>query len=316
MTTIDKAVSVSEISKVFHKPKTVSALTSVTFDVERGTIVGLLGRNGAGKTTLIRIMTTLLYPTSGQVQVGGFDVIHEPQRVREIIGYAGQDTERSLYYRLSPLDNAKYFGWLRGLSAEKSQAKMRDLTARIGMEEQLLRQFITLSGGEKQVFVVLRALLHDPRIAFLDEPSKSLDVITARKIRTLLRELVAEHQMTLVITSHNLQELESLCDTLVLIDRGEVVFDGKPHALKMKALRSDAIEVIGPLTDQCRSQLIALGEATGSQNGNRLRILASKPYTVIKQVVDILEAHHIEAKVQMMEGSIEDAFTEIVTKGK
>jgi len=260
----------------------VKALSDVSFNVDPGSITGLLGRNGAGKTTIIRILTTLLTPSNGKATVGGFDVTREPQRVREIIGYAGQDTERSLYYRLSPLENAIYFGWLRGLSSRTSTARLEDLVGRIGMEDRLHRQFITLSGGEKQVFVVLRALLHHPAIAFLDEPSKSLDVLTARSIRKLLKDFVAEYNTTMLITYHNLKELENLCDDLILIDRGQIVFMGEPEKLKATVLQRETVEITGNLPEKALARMAELGEIMVSDKDNKIKVVTSNPYKTIR----------------------------------
>ncbi|MHA2212591.1 MAG: ABC transporter ATP-binding protein [Candidatus Thorarchaeota archaeon] len=296
---MEYAVSLDCVSKQFRGSRDVKAVDTVSFDVEYGTIVGLLGANGAGKTTLIRMMATLLSPTSGRIHVRGHDVMKEPDRIREYIGYAGQDTERSLYYRLSPRENAKYFGWLRGLRAETAV-------------ERLDQHFITLSGGEKQVFVVLRALLHQPEIAFLDEPSKSLDVLTSRRIRKLLKEFVSEHNATIIVTSHNLIELEDLCDKLIFINRGRKEFDGTPQDLKQIAVKMDSIVVRGiQFDDIVVQELSSVGATTMTNRGTKLRIEAVTPYATIRRVVDILESHDVHAFVAMEEPSLEDAFAEI-----
>ena len=315
MNTPTNAVSVQEVSKIFRGSREIKAVDNVSFNVKRGTIVGLLGANGAGKTTLIRMMTTLLSPNSGRIIIAGHDIAEEPEKVREYIGYAGQDTERSLYYRLSPRENSKYFGWLSGLSAETAIKRIEHFASQIGMEEKLDQHFITLSGGEKQVFVVMRALLHHPEIAFLDEPSKSLDVLTARRIRRLLKEYVLEHSATVIITSHNLRELEDVCDKLIFIDRGRKVFEGSSDELKQIAFKSESVEIRGgPFEDSLVKELMTLGEVTYLSEVKELRILSEKPYTTIRDVVDILEAHDVHAIVAMGEPSLEDAFAELVNK--
>lgn len=315
MNTLTNAVSVQEVSKIFRGSREIKAVDNVSFDVKCGTIVGLLGANGAGKTTLIRMMTTLLSPNSGRVIVAGHDIAEEPEKVREYIGYAGQDTERSLYYRLSPRENSKYFGWLSGLSAEIAIERIERFATQVGMEDKLDQHFITLSGGEKQVFVVMRALLHHPEIAFLDEPSKSLDVLTARRIRRLLKEYVLEHNATVIITSHNLRELEDVCDKLIFINRGRKVFEGSSEELKQIAFKSESVEIRGgPFEDSIVKELMALGEVTFLSEGKEIRILSEKPYTTIRHVVDILEAHNVRAIVAMGEPSLEDAFAELVGK--
>jgi ABC-2 type transport system ATP-binding protein len=306
------AVSVENVSKLFRGPREIIAVDNVSFDVEYGKIVGLLGANGAGKTTLIRLMTTLLSPNAGRISVAGYDVMKDAGRIREHIGYAGQDTERSLYYRLSPRENAKYFGWLRGLDAEESIERLDYLAYRIGMDDRLDQHFITLSGGEKQVFVVLRALLHRPDIAFLDEPSKSLDVLTARKIRQLLKDYVREHNATMIITSHNLKELEDICDRLIFINRGRKVFEGTPQELKQIAMKIESVVIRGgPFDDMVVHELSSIGEAISINEGAEIRIPVDNPYATIRQILDILEKHDVHAFVAMAEPSLEDAFAEM-----
>ncbi len=309
---MDYAVSVRNVTKLFHGTREIIAVDNVSFDVENGSIVGLLGANGAGKTTLIRMMTTLLSPTSGQITVAGYEIGREPQKIREVIGYAGQDTERSLYYRLSPRENAKYFGWLRGLKADTSVRRLDDFAHQIGMEDRLDQHFITLSGGEKQAFVVLRALLHYPKIAFLDEPSKSLDVLIARRVRHLIKEYVHEHNATMVITSHNLKELEDICDKLVFINRGKKVFEGTPQELKQKGMRLESVVVRGgPFDDIIITEFSSIGNITVVNKNTEIRIQSDSPYSAIRQVVDILEKNGVNAFVSMVEPSLEDAFAKI-----
>ena len=159
---------------------------------------------------------------------------------------------------------------------------------------------------------MLRALLHHPSVAFLDEPSKSMDPLTAQKIRTLLRELVNEHQMTMFITSHNLAELEDLCDSLILIHNGEVKFQGKPRELKRQSMSTDAVEISGAITPLVQSEFAKLGNLIITEPGRHFRILTETPYPVIKQVVTLLETNKISAKVGMWDGNMEDAFLNIV----
>jgi len=313
MTALENAVSFKDVSKVFRGLREIKAVDNVSFDIKGGTIIGLLGSNGAGKTTLIRMTTTLLSPSSGRITVAGYDVMGAPEKVREHIGYAGQDTERSLYYRLSPRENAKYFGWLSGLRAETAVERLEHFAIQVGMDDRLDQHFITLSGGEKQVFVVLRALLHYPDIVFLDEPSKSLDVLTARRIRGLLKEYRHKHNATVIITSHNLKELEDVCDKLIFIDRGRKVFEGSPEELKRIAFKSESVEVRGgPFEDAVVGELMSLGETTPMREGRELRIVCENPYVTIRQVANILEAYDVRAIVAMGEPSLEDAFEQIV----
>ena len=158
----------------------VEALRALDLTVHPGEVFGLLGPNGAGKTTLVRILATLLRSTDGHAWVGGYDVVQDEQEVRRIIGYAGQDSERSAYFRLSVRENLLYFAHaLRGVPIRTARERIDAFAAAVGFTDQLGQHFTALSGGQKQLVIVLRALLHEPEVVFLDEPSKSLDPVTA-----------------------------------------------------------------------------------------------------------------------------------------
>ena len=176
------AIVCDGLVKEDHTQRTVRALAGIDLVVEDGEIFGLLGPNGAGKTTLVRILATLLRATSGRATVGGYDVDAQEAEIRRIIGYAGQDSERSAYFRLTVEENLLYFAHaLRGVPRSVARERIQELAAGVGFETLLGSHFSALSGGQKQLVVVMRALLHRPRIAFMDEPSKSLDPVTAQR---------------------------------------------------------------------------------------------------------------------------------------
>ena len=221
------------------------ALQDVSLELKQGEILGLLGTNGSGKTTFIKILATLLAKDSGKVEIFGYDIDKErnEQKIRSLIGYVGQDTERSAYARLTVNENLRFFGRLRGLSKQEIDAGIEKLCEYFDFASNLDKEFMRLSGGQKQMVVIMRALLHDPPIIYLDEPTKGLDPIVAKKIRSFLKEYVTKEQKTLLLTSHNLSEVDELADRVSLMYRGSNPLLGTSSDLKKEIGIKEFIEV-------------------------------------------------------------------------
>lgn len=203
-------------------------LTDASLTLHRGKIHGLLGPNGAGKTTLIKIMATLLSKDKGTLDVLGYDLDKNPNEIRHFLGYVGQDTERSAYARLTPRENLRFFGALRGLSKDIVDDKIDKYAEDFNFDGILEKQFMHLSGGQKQAVVILRALLHDPPIVFLDEPTKGLDPIAAGNIRIFLKNYAEKEGKSLILTSHILSEVDFLADRVSLINKGRISITDTP----------------------------------------------------------------------------------------
>ena len=208
----------------------VEALRGVTFSVERGELFGLLGPNGAGKTTMIKVLTTLLLPTSGSARVLGYDVRRDARRIRGRIGYVFGG-ERGLYDRLSALDNLRYFADLYRVPASKRSARIDALLALVELKGRERERVETYSRGMKQRLHIARGLLHDPEILFLDEPTIGLDPLGARELRQTIAGL---HQAgkTIVLTTHYMFEADALCQRIAVIANGSFVATGTPSDLK------------------------------------------------------------------------------------
>lgn len=219
---------------LFHPwtKKVVTALEDVTIGIREGEIFILLGPNGAGKTTLIKILSTLILPSSGRALVNGLDVTRHGREVRRRIGYVVSD-ERSFYWRLTGRQNLMFFAALNNLSTEAAAVRIRRLLQFVELEQDADRMFKDYSTGMKQKLAIARGLLTDPDIIFMDEPSKALDPITAHNIRTLVKEMVRGRRKRAVLcATHNLQEAEELCDRIAIISRGSVKYVGTVDALK------------------------------------------------------------------------------------
>lgn len=219
-------------------------LTDASLTLHRGEIHGLLGPNGAGKTTLIKIMATLLSKDKGTLDVLGYDLDKNPNEIRHFLGYVGQDTERSAYARLTPRENLRFFGALRGLSKDIVDDKIDKYAEDFNFDGILEKQFMHLSGGQKQAVVILRALLHDPPIVFLDEPTKGLDPIAAGNIRIFLKNYAEKEGKSLILTSHILSEVDFLADRVSLINKGRISITDTPLALKQSVGATEFIELV------------------------------------------------------------------------
>jgi len=212
-------------------PPTSPALRGVSLQVKQGEAVALLGANGAGKTTLLRILATLLLPTHGSAALAGYDTMKEPAAVRRQIGYhAGSDL--GFYARLTGRQNLHFFGRLNHLSKEFCADRIAELGERFGLQNSLDRQVRTLSSGTIQRLSLLRALLHQPKILLLDEPTRSLDALAAADFRRFLKvEMLRGRGASMLFASHTLQEIEFLADRVAVLNEGKLLAYDTPAAL-------------------------------------------------------------------------------------
>jgi ABC-type multidrug transport system ATPase subunit len=215
----------------FEKPSVV-ALAGISFEMRPGEALALLGANGAGKSTLLRILATLLLPTAGRAQIAGHDAVREPRAVRRQLGYhAGSDI--GFYPRLTGGENLRFFGRLNHLSKVHASRRIAHLAGQFHLEEALDRQIRTLSSGTVQRLSLARALLHEPRVLLLDEPTRSLDAIAASEFRRFLKsEVLRRGDTSLVFASHTLPEVELLADRIAIIDTGRLLACDTLAALK------------------------------------------------------------------------------------
>jgi ABC-2 type transport system ATP-binding protein len=223
----------------------VEAVRGVSFAVERGELFGLLGPNGAGKTTTIKMLITLLLPTSGRALVLGHDVVANPREVRKRLGYVfGGD--RGLYERLSALDNLRYFAELYGVSGRDGRRRVDEVLELVGLRGRERERVEGYSRGMRQRLHIARGILHDPEVVFLDEPTIGVDPVGARELRTLMANLIAAGK-TVLLTTHYMFEADELCDRIAVIAKGRIVGQGTPAELKAGVAegRVTEIEVFG-----------------------------------------------------------------------
>jgi ABC-2 type transport system ATP-binding protein len=240
------AVEVDAITRVFEGKKgkpDVVALDGVSLTIPEGEIHGLLGPNGAGKTTLVKILSTVLLPTSGSAHVHGHDVVRDTKAVRPLIGIVfGGD--RGLYWRLTGRQNLEYWAALYKLSARETRARAQRLIERVGLTERADERVENYSRGMKQRLHLARGLIGDANVLFLDEPTTGMDPLAGREFRSLIAELKDEGR-TILLATHDMVEAETVCDRVTLIDRGKLVATESPRTLGHVISRFQRIDVEG-----------------------------------------------------------------------
>jgi sodium transport system ATP-binding protein len=235
-------IEARQLTKTFKDKKrgVITAASEVSFTCQPGRIYGLLGANGAGKTTTLRLLATLLKPTSGSCTVAGHDAATAPEKVRANVGFLAAST--ALYGRLTAREMITYFGALNGMSAEAIRARIKVLADELGMHDFLDRRCDKFSTGMKQKTSIARTLVHDPVVMIFDEPTLGLDVMTARSIVKFVRDC-RNRGKTVIYSTHIMSEVEKLCDTIGIIHAGRLVAEGTLAELQARFGETDMEEI-------------------------------------------------------------------------
>jgi ABC-2 type transport system ATP-binding protein len=298
--------------------KELVALENVNLTVERGELFGLLGPNGAGKTTLIKILTTLLAPTSGWARVATHDVNLTPHRVRPLINMVSGG-EASGYGLLTVRENLWMFSQFYGMDSQEANRRITELLTLVGLQDRMNTKSSDLSTGLRQKMNIVRGFLTDPEVLFLDEPTLGLDVGASRDARTLIRNWMdADRKRTLLLTTHYMVEAEELCDRVAIINKGRVLACDTPANLK-RDLQRDAIFEIetSPLNGWNHSVLAEQAEVkkavlTEIEGGARLEFIL-KEEAALANIINILTHKNIKVKrLSKHEPTLEDVFMELV----
>lgn len=218
-------IEMKEVTKRFQdKKKSVTALNHVSFSIQKGETVGLLGENGAGKTTLLRAIATLITPDEGSIEVDGNDTVKKPGEIKKNIGvlFGG---ETGLYERLTARENLEYFAALYGLSKHETKVRIDELSKMFGMKDFLNRKVNGFSKGMRQKVAISRTIIHNPEIILFDEPTTGLDITSSNVFRQLVHQLKQQGK-TIVFSSHIMEEVSLLCDSVAMIHKGELVYNG------------------------------------------------------------------------------------------
>lgn len=220
-------IKVNDLKKRF---KDFDAVKGITFEVNEGEVVGLLGENGAGKTTTLRMLATMLKPTGGSANINGYDLVSQPDRVRGEIGilFGG---EVGLYDRLSARENIRYFAQLNNMNSMDIDKRIDELSGMLDMNEYIDKRVGKFSRGMKQKVAIARAIVHSPNVMLFDEPTAGLDVTSSRIIDDFIKSC-REEGKAIVFSSHSMSEVEKLCDRIVIIHKGLIAADGTILELK------------------------------------------------------------------------------------
>jgi ABC-2 type transport system ATP-binding protein len=242
------AIEANSLNKTFKtkvglwktKSKSTVAVEDISFDVKRGELFGLLGPNGAGKTTTVKMLTTLLLPTHGTARILGLDVVRHTAEVRKHIGFAFSGS-RGLYNRLTAIQNLKYFAELYALDPQVTRKRSHQLLELVGLADRGDDKVETFSSGMIQRLHLARALLHDPEVLFLDEPTVGIDPVGSRELRQTIKNLISLGK-TILLTTHYMAEAEELCQRIAIINLGRIVALDSPEALKRRISGDSVIE--------------------------------------------------------------------------
>jgi ABC-2 type transport system ATP-binding protein len=222
----------------FGSNKIIVAVDHVSFTVGEAEIFGVLGPNGSGKSTLIRLLATLLLPDSGDIRVFDFDVVREPMQVQRLINRVS--VEASFFKKLSPMENLLYGARLYGMSGSETRVQVIEILTRLGLEERSIHKPMEeMSRGMQQKVAIARALLSRPRLLLLDEPTTGLDPRSKREVQQVIRELRDQNSTTILLTTHDMEEADNLCDRIAIIDGGRIVALDTPAGLKRMLPRKE-----------------------------------------------------------------------------
>ena len=317
------AIEVSHLKRIFSSQlgvikrttREVVAVDDVSFEIREGELFGLLGPNGAGKTTTVKMLTTLLIPTSGSASVKGFDVVNQADEVRRRIGFIFGG-ERGLYWRLSGIDNLRYFASLYSMDYEVTKKRIPYLLEMVGLNGRGDEKVQGYSRGMKQRLHVARTLLHDPDVLFLDEPTLGLDPVGAREFRQVILDLQSEKK-TILLTTHYMFEADALCNRIAIINHGRIIAIDTPSGLKSHVSDLNVVEVeTFGVPDSVLDKLRALPFADSlsvDEQGQKqlLQIQTSRGAEAVPDVMSALEGLKV-GRVIVREPTLEDAYVRLV----
>ena len=304
-------VNVKNLSKIFDKE--IVAVNNVSFQVKKGEIFGFLGPNGAGKTTTIKILTTLLQPTKGQVNIASFDVVKNPDGVRSSIGIVPQAL--TLDDDLKGMTNLLLSAKLYHVPDKIAKERANELLELVGLKDAARRDVSTYSGGMRKRLELIIGLIHNPKVLFLDEPTLGLDIQTRSVIWDYLKKLNKENGLTIFITTHYLEEADLLCDRIAIIDQGKVLIEDTPSNLKQK-LGGDIIEISVDNHVKAKELISELDYVEKIDVvEEKLRIKAEKGDEVLPLLLEICKVNSIKVKtVSLSRPSLDEVFLEYTRK--
>jgi ABC-2 type transport system ATP-binding protein len=323
---MNAAISVKRLTKRFDRPSSwrpwrlkqgVTAVNEVSLEVEHGELFGLLGPNGAGKTTLVKMLCTLILPSSGEATVASYNLKRSVE-IRRSVGLVVSD-ERSFYWRLSGRRNLDFFASMHGLSGNEANERINQVLEDVGMVGRGHEPFSSYSTGMKQRLAIARGLLHQPSILFLDEPSLSLDPEATSRLHSLIRQLIDAKAVTVFLITHDLSEAEKLCGRVAIMHMGSIRAIGRPADLRkgLKPLHQYHLTV-GRLEIQVEEALTLAIEGLKFERQATVTLLsfaASESDNRLTTALDILRQHDVVIfKIEGQPPTMEEVFAHYITE--
>jgi ABC-2 type transport system ATP-binding protein len=303
-----KAIEVSTLTKTYNG---LVAVDSVSFGVETGEVFGFLGPNGAGKTTTIRMLTGLSRPTAGSARVLGYDIASEIIKAKKAFGVVPEQS--NMYDELSGLENLIFMGQLYGMPRPEHRTRAEELLKTFGLFEREDSKFATYSRGMKRALTIAAALVHKPQLLFLDEPTVGLDVVAARSLRAIIKQL-KESGITVFLTTHYLEEADILCDRIALLVKGKIIVTDTPSKLKAMAEEKPALEVsfktsLTNAADELGRRLPGLAVI---KVDDKIRIYGGDADVVLHTILGYATENGTQvAAISSLKPSLEDAFVKL-----
>lgn len=304
-------IEVENITKRFNDKL---VLDNVSYSVEKGEVFGFIGPNGAGKSTLINIMTSLLVPDSGTIKICGYDIIKEPIKAKECIGYVPQDL--SLMEEMNAYDNLEFFGALYGLKGKELKERIREALKVTGLEDAKRKKVKKFSGGMKRRLNIAVAILHHPKVLILDEPTVGVDPQSRNHIFSFIRSICKEWGTTVLYTSHYMEEIEELCKRVFIIDLGKEIAYGNKEEIKAAFSSNNKIRIeIESINGEV---LVKLKEIEGVdkvlEEDNVLTITTNSKFTLSSALSILENSGIVMKKITYDDIKLEDVFLSLTGK--
>ena len=310
---MDVAIEVKGLSKQFGN---LHAVRDVSFSVRRGEVLGFLGPNGAGKSTTMKMIAGFLEPSSGSASVGGHDVVHNPLQLKAEIGYLPEGAPS--YAEMTTLGFLEFIADIRGLAGERKRQRIAEAVRLINLDGVLQQRIETLSKGFKRRVGVAQAIIHDPDILILDEPTDGLDPNQKHEVRTLIKEMAKDK--AIIISTHILEEVDAVCDRVIIIANGTLVFSGTPAELSAKSRFHNAISltVQAGVAEQVQAKLTALAgvsaveTAAADDQSQRLLVIPAGETSIAAAVSEaVRENGWYLQELQVESGRLDEVFREV-----
>ncbi len=311
MNNLENAIEIINLKKNFND---IHAVDGINLTIPKGSLFGILGPNGAGKTTTIRILSTVLHPTSGNAKILGFDLKQEAKEIKKRIGVCPQ--ELVIYPRLTAKENINLIAQMHGIPKKEYKERVDDLLGKMNLQERADSLAKTFSGGMKRRLNVLMAVVHEPELLFFDEPSAGLDPQSRRVVWDFIRDF-QEKNCTIILTTHNMEEADDLSDELVVIDHGKIIAQGTPNELKGKLGKGDILEFKVKEIEQ-RAEIIKRAQSLDFVNWGKplgkQRIILNA-LDGLRRVSEIMDAIKVKMEdISVRKNTLEDVFIDLTGK--